>query len=204
VGIGDGIAFTEPWVGVLLWVGLYTSDYLLTLASARLLQAGADQHFGLGGGLELTPYYRADVGAIRWLSPRFLAALVGSSLGLLIVGALSRAGQETTELYAVLLGAMLCLELAVHVRHVRNLALFRLTRLPGAVKGRVEIPRWVSLKHSSAEFLAFAGVYGPLGLISWSPFLLGGALTCLSTGITHERWARQEAAPSQGRGLTDR
>jgi inorganic pyrophosphatase len=68
----------EPlWLGPLAWAVLYSSDLILTITCARPYQA---QHkIVFEGSYEITPFYRADVNALRYFSPRFLLVLVGST-----------------------------------------------------------------------------------------------------------------------------
>jgi len=64
--------------GLVAWTILYISDYSLTIACARLYQAGAREKIAFEGSYEITPYYQGDINALRSLSPRFLAALLFS------------------------------------------------------------------------------------------------------------------------------
>ena len=56
------------WAGPLLWVVLYSSDYYLTIACARMYQA--QNVIVFEGSYEITPAFQSDVNALRLLSPR--------------------------------------------------------------------------------------------------------------------------------------
>ena len=56
----------SPWIGIILWIILYISDYYLTIYSARgFRQIG---HFKFEGGPELTPQYEKDIEALKPIS----------------------------------------------------------------------------------------------------------------------------------------
>jgi len=69
-----GVFAESLWVGPVLWAGLYVSDYVLTIACARLYQA--QNKIVFEGSYEITPMFQADVNALRRVSPRFLFFLV--------------------------------------------------------------------------------------------------------------------------------
>jgi hypothetical protein len=73
------------WPGLLTWAALYVSDNLLTIKCARMYRAGVSEKFVFEGSYELTPYFQKDVDALRFLSPRFLAALVWGGLTLFLL-----------------------------------------------------------------------------------------------------------------------
>jgi len=94
-------------------------------------------------------------------------------------------------MYSFGLGAVILLELAIHMRHVRNLVLFRALVGSEAVRGRIEYPRRLMLRISSIEGLAFSGMFAVIFLFTGSWFVLGGTLTCLSLAGKHLRLARK-------------
>jgi hypothetical protein len=177
------------WPGLVIWTVLYISDYSLTIACARLYQAGARDKIAFEGSYEITPYYQRDINSLRRVSPRFLAALI---LSLVLLSVVWWLGMESPwpPMYSFMLGAMVLVELAIHMRHVRNLLLFRALVGSDAVRGRIEYPRRLMLRMSSLELLAFSGLFGVLFLFTGSWFILGGALACLSLGAQHLRLAR--------------
>jgi len=177
------------WPGLLVWLLLYISDYGLTLACARLYQAGARDKIAFEGSYEINPYYQQDINALRRVSPRFLAALVLSLVWLTAVWWVAM--ELWPPFYAFGLGAVILLELAIHMRHFRNLVLFRAIVVTGSVRGRIEYPRRLMLRMSSLELLGFAGLFAVVFMFTGSWFVLGGATTCLSLGLGHLRFARR-------------
>src|SRR5574341_791439 len=91
---------------ILLWAIIYTSDYYLTIYAARLYEAGANQHFGFGGSVELTPYYQKDVDRLTSLSPRFLLMLMLSSALLVAIWLLAVPLVRLPAFFSFALGAL--------------------------------------------------------------------------------------------------
>jgi hypothetical protein len=182
----------SPWPGLVLWTGLYISDYALTIACARMYQSGVRQHICFDGSYEITPYYQPDVDALRAVSPRFLVALVVSLLLVSALWSATAAGDFGSEMYQVALGGMILLELAIHVRHLRNYHLFRAVLAGRALTGRIEYARAATLAHSAVELGAFAAIYAVVSAITGSWFVAGGALACAMLAIKHRVMAGQQ------------
>lgn len=187
--------FFDSWVpGVLLWALLYVSDYVCTLVSARLYRAGANQQIVFEGSFEITPYYQKDVDALRRLSPRFVFALCLYAGALVYMWFAARWLPYVAPVYPLCLGSLILVECTIHLRHFRNLFLFRSLALGAGFSGRVEYARPFMLRLSAVEVLSFAGMYLMLSVILASWFFLGGALGCLALGSNHLRLSRRHAA----------
>jgi hypothetical protein len=180
----------QLWLALLAWALSYASDFALTMHTARLYHGGARQHFSFGGSFELTPYYQADVDRLRRWSPRFWLALGLSMVLMALVWVLSVVVLGLPVFFTFLVGALLLRQAAVHLRHLRNLVLFRAVRDTAAVSGQITYFRPLVLKLSAAEFAAFGGLFLLLALVTSSWFLLGGAVACCVTAYQHIRLAR--------------
>src|SRR5262249_36228336 len=144
--------FTESlWPGLSAWILLYISDYSLTVHCARLYQERVRDKVALEGSYEITPYYQRDIDTLKRISPRFLAAMAGISAFL----ALIRYGTAGTPIggmiYEFFLGVLILTQLAVHVRHLRNVVTFHIGFGDDGVRGHIEYPRWLTLRTSAAE-----------------------------------------------------
>ena len=180
------------WPGMLVWSVLFISDYSLTLACARLYRRGVQERIVFEGSFEITPYFQSDIDSLKVVSPRFLGAMLLAWVYLAAVWFL--AGQSLPHLYEFVLGALISSQLAVHVRHFRNLFLFRAIAGTDAVQGRIQYPRPLMLRMSSVELLAFSASFGVLFVFTSSWFLLGGAFACLSLARKHRRLAKKYVA----------
>jgi len=145
------------------------------------------------GSYELTPYFQRDVDSLRIISPRFVLALVATSAVLFLFWRLTP--PSVPELYFFLLGALILIQLSVHVRHFRNLFIFRAAG-SDAVRGRIEYSRRVSLRASSIEMLSFSGLFFVIFVFTESWFVLGGVVACLSLAAKHWRLARKHVSTS--------
>jgi len=141
------------------------------------------------GSYEITPIYQADVNALRRISPRFAAILVASTAYVWWLAGL-RASSEMRDLIAVAIGALVLIQLTVHLRHLRNWFMFR-TLQRGGVTGHIEYPRAGMLRASAFELLSFTGLYACLFLVTHDLFVLGGAIACAVLAASHYRLARR-------------
>jgi hypothetical protein len=176
---------------MVLWGLLYISDYALTIICARLYRQ--QQTIAFEGSYEITPFYQRDINSLRVVSPRFVFIL------LLTLGALGflwklNESSPAPELWQLVLGALIGGQLAVHMRHFRNLILFRGINRADWVRGRIEYGRMGMLRASSWEALAFSGFYLMLFAFTGSWFILGGAVTCFLLGVKHRRLAGKHHA----------
>jgi len=182
------------WLGPLVWACLYISDYAFTLTCARLYQGGARDKMTFEGSYEITPFYQSDIDGLRRVSPRFLLVLVIGGVALCLPG-LSGA-QTSPKFFSFILGALILVQLAIHVRHVRNYVLFR-AMATDAVRGHVEYSRPLLLKVSSIELFTFAAMFAVIAIFTASPFVLGGAVASGMVGAQHRGLASKARAAVQ-------
>jgi hypothetical protein len=183
---------TNPIPGVLLWIILYVSDYYLTIYSARGFREVG--HFQFEGSFELTPQYQKDIDALKPISKRHLVLLVLSSLLIALIWWLTRLPlffPWTYLVYLLYLGMFLLLEVAVHLRHLRNVSLIREIRKNGGVEGEIRYRKWFSYRISAAELYVYSGLFFIFAVLAYSPFFLGGAISCLGTGYRHSRLSKK-------------
>ncbi|MCG3207605.1 MAG: hypothetical protein FOGNACKC_01205 [Anaerolineae bacterium] len=182
------------WISLTVWALLFISDYYFTIYGAYLYQTYAKQYVVYEGSYELTPSFQNDVNNLRRVSPRFLVSLSLTIIFLIILWFLSVKFLETPWLFSFLIGALILSEVAIHIRHVRNIYLFGLTRkTKNGLKGHIEYRRWVILKSSAIELTSFSALFLLGFLISNSWFFLGGAVRCLMLGLSHLRLARKSS-----------
>jgi hypothetical protein len=183
--------FEHAWPGMMVWAFLYISDYALTIACARLY--GRQETLVFEGSYEITPYFQRDINALRIVSPRFVFALL-LTLGFLGFLWLLNESSPAPELWQLVLGALIGVELAIHMRHFRNLILFRAVAQADWIRGRIEYGRIGMLSASSWEGFAFSGFYLMLFAFTGSWFILGGVVTCFLLGVKHRKLASKVQA----------
>ena len=188
--------YASPWPGLLMWAALYTSDLVLTMTCARLYQQGARKVVLFEGSYEITPYYQNDVDRLRLFSPRFFAALAATCGLQALLWFMTMRTLVLPDFYLFTIGAMLLVELTIHVRHVRNLFLFRSLVAGEGITGRIEYPRPIMLRLSAIEIATFAALYAVLFVVTEDWFLLGGAVACVSLATSHLQLSRAHQKPA--------
>jgi hypothetical protein len=169
-----------------LWGLLYISDYALTITCARI--HGRQETIVVEGSYEITPFFQRDINSLRLVSPRFVFILL-LTFGFLGFLWILNESSPAPELWQFALGALIGVQLAVHMRHLRNLVLFRSINNTDLIRGRIEYSRPVALRASSWECFAFSGFYLMLFAFTRSWFMLGGVAACFSLGVKHRRLA---------------
>jgi len=184
----------HPWIAVVAWVVLYTSDYHLTLWGERLYRA--QNHVLHTGSYELTPGYQNDVDSQRKVSWRFLLWLVSGAVWLLIPCALAVPGSSLYSfVFLGFVGLLLVPEVFVHCRHLHNICFYRaLQNAPAAVSGSITYSRSLTYRVSATESLGWSLALLMAYALTSSPVLLGGVVGMLRTTYHHLRYARRAEA----------
>ena len=180
---------TSPVPGVMLWIILYISDYVLTIYSARGFREIG--HFQFEGSFELTPQFQRDIDALKPVSTRHIILLLLYSLLIIFIWWFTKQLLFFPWTYLLYLGMFLLLEVGVHLRHLRNVSLIREIRKGGGVEGQIAYRKWFSYKISASEFYLYSALFLMIAMLTYSPFFLGGAIMCFATAIKHNRLAKQ-------------
>lgn len=190
---------SNPWYGVICWVILYISDYYLTIRSARGFRD--IDRFRFEGSMELTPQFQKDVDNLRPVSKRHIIWLFASSLIILVVWWITHLNIYLELAFPLYLGMFLLLEVAVHLRHLRNLAMIREIQRNGGIDGQITYKQWFSYRNSANELYITGTFFLLVALLTFSTFFLGGAIACYGTGVSHARLAKKaRSKPPQSVG----
>ena len=187
----EQILIHNVWLAIIVWGIIYLSDYCLTIYTAHLYQTHLRKYVIFEGSFELTPYFQKDVNALRRVSPRFLALWLLSFILLFLIWFLAVRLLGAPWIFSLVFGSLFLREVAIHMRHIRNLTLSLLTHTAGGLKGQIEYSRWLILKLSAAELLSFAGLFFLTYLALGSLLFLGGAISCFYTGLQHWMMSRK-------------
>ena len=186
---------TSPIPGMILWIILYISDYYLTIYSARGFREVG--HFQFEGSFELTPQYQNDIDALKPVSKRHIILLFLYSLLIIFIWWFTKRLPFFPWTYLLYLGMFLLLEVAVHLRHLRNVSLIREIRKGGGVEGEIFYKKWFSYRISASEFYLYSALFLIFAVLTYSPFFLGGAIMCFGTGFKHTRLAKKSKMTTQ-------
>ena len=180
---------TNPGYGIILWIILYTSDYYLTLYCARGFREIG--HIQFEGSYELTPQYQNDIDTLKPISRLHVTLLILYSLLILVIWWFTRLSPYLAWTYSLYLGMFLLLEIAIHMRHFRNVAMIGETREHGGVEGQIAYRKWFSYRISANDLYISATIFLMVALLTYSLFFLGGAIMCYATGLKHARLANK-------------
>jgi hypothetical protein len=144
---------TSLWPGVILWIILYISDYYLTLYSARGFREIG--HFQFESSFELTPQYQKDIDALTPISRLHITLLILYSLLILFIWWLTQYFLYLQGAYLLYLGMFLLLEVAVHIRHLRNVSLIHEIRKNGGVEGQVAIENGLPIEYRPLSSICY-------------------------------------------------
>ena len=186
----------SPWMGMILWIILYISDYYLTIYSARgFKEIGL---FQFEGSFELTPQYQKDIDDLKPVSRLHIVLLFLYSLLILAIWYLFVYFLGLPWAYLLYLGMFLLLEVAVHLRHLRNVFLIREIRKNGGASGQISYRKWFSYRLSAFELYLYFGLFLIVAALESSPFFLGGAIMCFGNGFKHNLLAKKaKSSPAQ-------
>lgn len=177
------------WISLLIWSLLYLGDYFLTIFSARNFQTKLSDHYQFDQSFELNPLFENDVNNLRLISPRHIFLWLLTSVVFYLLWQITH--QTSFEpLFYFVYGELVLMEIAVHLRHLRNIAIIK-SHSEGAVTGQIRYSYWFGLKLSSWEFLSFFIVYMLFALFEGSWFFAGGATGCLILALRHYRGSKK-------------
>jgi len=168
---------------------LYTGDYYLTIYSARGFREIG--HFRFEGSFEPTPQYQKDIDALKPVSRLHIVLMIAYSLLIFAIWWLTRITIYIQWSYLLYLGMFLLLEVAVHLRHLRNVSLIREIKKNGGVEGQISYRKWFTYRISAFEFYMFSVLFLLIAALTYSLFFLGGAIMCFGTGFKHSRMAKK-------------
>lgn len=178
------------WITLVVWGLIYLGDYYLTIFSAKKFRGAMQENIRHEGSFELTPEFQKDVDKLRLFSPQFMIRWLISLPMIYLLWWSSVTVLEVPAFYYFLVGALMLREIAVYLRHARNISLYFLTK-SGGITGRVVYARWLILKTSAAELFSFGAAYLFLAFFLQSWFFLGGMFGCWVTAGQHWRLARK-------------
>lgn len=189
------ILTSTPIPGMLLWAALYISDYYMTLAAARgYKDIGV---FKFEKSFELTPQFQKDIDGQSRISRRHILYLFAYTIIIPVFWFLGVRILRMDWLYSFLIGALLLLEVAVHMRHFRNWKQIHIYKREGGVTGSIIFGQRFSYLSSAFDLYLYAVLFLLVFLVTFSPFFLGGTFSCYLTGLKHSRLAQKLSPPQK-------
>src|SRR6266542_2855274 len=168
------------WASVGVWLLLSISDSLLTVKGARMYQKGGKEHFDFSGSYELEPAHQEEIDRFQAISFRYVLELILYGGLLWIVH-----NSGLTNLFSVLWGGLVLLQLAIHLGHFHTLTLFRYASRSIGIQGHIQYARWLVLRLSFIQLFVINLMFSISYLFIGSLVILGGAISCLFFLMRH-------------------
>ena len=174
----DSSFFFKPTTMALVWIMIYSSDWLMNYWGAKLYFKQVKQFCIFERGynlkhLSLEELDRPGSILLRYFSELFLSTF---ALWLLLYTCRLYSGWRFYELFC---GFFILMEACVHFRHIKSVTMFSLMRQFSGLYGSIAIPRWMSLRNAFIEFATFGiGFLIIFFFDSSNYFVLGGVLAC--------------------------
>jgi hypothetical protein len=180
-GPWGAMVYGSPILAAAICALVYISDYVLTLQGARLYREVGRKYMRFAH-YELNPAFREDIEKERKVSPKFIVSLVWTAGLVWLVVSVS----PWIELKELVLGAFYLSELAIHMRHLRNIAVFRSMRIEDAYSGHLQSASFASYASSSLEMFGWAGFFLLLYLWTGDTFFAGGIVSMVALAAKHQ------------------
>lgn len=170
---------------ILLVPALMISDYLLTIAGARLRQDAYGKHFK-SEQYELNPLWRSAVSKLRWINFRHL---ILTALVTALMIALWEFLDAADPVLPYLMGFVIGIQGTINGRHLGNLAIFSyLKRHPAEISGEVRLTHGIALWLSSFQLFAVLLPLALLAAYSPRPAVIGALVGVIALVLVHFLW----------------
>jgi hypothetical protein len=168
--------YTWAIAASLVWILLHSLDHFLTLVSAQVYKAGANQVFDFGGSFELNPVMQKPIDQNRWLSKRFLLSITVFTAAIGYV-AHTAVLQGDVWLAQALIGFVVFHKVPIVWQHVSTISMFqRIKRIAGSITGHIRYDRRTVLFITARVYFGYAIVVSIAAGLTLSPWVIGGAL----------------------------
>lgn len=176
---------------VFLVTVLMLADYFLTIAGAKLSEAGYRNHFK-SASYELNPVWRGDVGKQRWFNPRHLLLTAAATALLIWAG-------ESDVLFSdwffpVMFGMMLGGFVPIIAQHLGNLFIFDfMRRRPNEVEGVVTFSMRYAVISAIAQGLTVIALLLVIAAFTRAPIVIGMLLGASVLMVARFNWLNAPA-----------
>ena len=179
-GFVDGFFFFRPTTMALLWVLIYSSDWLMNYWGTRLYYRQVRKFCIFEQGYNLKHITMEEIEKPGRLLLRYFSELTLTTFALWLLLYTCRL-YSGWRFYELICGYFILMEACVHFRHIRCVTVFTLMRPGQGFYGSIAIPKWISLRNAFIEFATFGiGFLLVFFFHSSNFFVLGGVLACLS------------------------
>jgi len=186
----EKLVIGNVWFALVIGTIVFAAGFYLYFYAARLYHAGAKNTIVLEGSYELMPMFQDIIAGRRLVNAKLAAALLVAPIAIAIVWEVCVRQYARPDIFAFLMGGLLLIEIAVGMRHLRNIVFFRHAQRAEGFRGKIEYSRRLIATQAFVELYSFAALYVLMFLVSGSWFFLGGALTCFVAGRRYRDWTK--------------
>ncbi|MGC9367171.1 MAG: hypothetical protein ACP5FK_09080 [bacterium] len=186
----EKIIFDNISLTISIWLILYIADYYLSIIGNKIYHCGAKKYFTFTGSYELTPRFQRDIDNQKIISWNFAKSVLLSVLLILIIWFLYRQQKIPQIILVFTAGGLIVRQIAVIIRHLRNINLFYHAKRNRGLSGNIVYQRWFSYRISAVELVLFAGLFMFIYLLTGSISFLGGTAFTLITATKHYKFSK--------------
>lgn len=174
----DSAFLFRPSTMVMLWIIVYSSDWLMNYWGTRLYKKQVKSFCVFEDGYNLNHISLDELDHPSSLLLRYFSELLITTTGIWLLLYVCKL-YSNWGFFEFFCGFFILLETCVHFRHVRNVTLFSLMSKNSGLYGSLAVPRWLSLRAAFVEFGSFGiGFLVVYFFDSSNFFVLGGSVAC--------------------------
>ena len=127
------------------------------------------------------PFFKTAKSILLALAPYAIVSILVGTIKLVLTSFYKSEQSvfDSLEVFAVLWGVFVGIQLANHCRHLHGLAAYLHARKSVGMSGRIQYEHWLSLRLSSVDFFCFGLLFLILFLFWGHLFALGASVGCL-------------------------
>ena len=174
----DSSSLFNPSMMAVIWVVIYSSDWLMNYWGTRLYRKQVKKFCVFEEGYNLNHITIDELDHPSFLLLRYLSELFITTTAIWLLLYVCKL-YSNWGFFEFFCGFFILLETCVHFRHVRNVTMFSLMSKGSGLYGSLAVPRWLSLRAAFVEFGSFGiGFLVVFFFDSSNFFVLGGAVAC--------------------------
>jgi hypothetical protein len=162
------------WLAITLQAVLLIANHYLTIVSAKVHKAYANEHIVFENSYESNLIFEKSVAQLQGFTRKHFLFLLMNCISLTIARLVI-----STPFFEFSIGGCLLLGLYIDLRHLLNIIYFRDMRKPNSVTGRIEYSYWISQRASATSFITQSILLSIAALATQRPFFWGGVAFCL-------------------------
>ena len=176
----DSSFFFKPTSMALVWIIIYSSDWLMNYWGAKLYFKQVKNFCIFEHGYNLKHITIEEMEKPGKMVLRYFSELLLSTFTLWLMLYTCRI-YSGWRFYELICGYFILMEACVHFRHIRCVTIFSLMKSDCGFYGSIAIPKWISLRNAFIEFATFGiGFLLVFFFDSSNYFVMGGVLACFT------------------------